>query len=240
MQRIYAIESLADELSNKFLEQQRNERYILGITGTPGSGKSTLASSLVTSLNHRKEVGFAALVPLDGFHYPESFLLRRGWSDRKGAPYSFNVEAYYQLLRTLRDEPSKTTLCPSYDRSFGDPVPDTFVIGKQCKIVITEGIYLLLTEPSWDKVKNVLDESWYLDVPLAITRQRVIKRHIFYGRTHQAAIHRFENNDLLNTQTVRKTRHLADKIFCYTDLMDLSKHSNTTEYERIPLQAIRE
>src|SRR3954451_4458492 len=68
---------------------------LLGITGAPGAGKSTLAGALARRAT-------LTVVAMDGFHYADVELTRRGLLERKGAPETFDAEGYAALLRRVR------------------------------------------------------------------------------------------------------------------------------------------
>src|SRR4051794_33302946 len=75
-------------------------RAILGIAGPPGAGKSTLARLVVAAIETRRP-GWAAYVPMDGFHLADVQLARLGLLDRKGAPETFDAAGYAALLERL-------------------------------------------------------------------------------------------------------------------------------------------
>ncbi len=74
-----------------------DRRIVVGIAGSPGAGKSTLAEQLVGRLYPA-----AALLPMDGFHLPQSKLVALGRRDRMGAPDTFDVEAFRATLVAIR------------------------------------------------------------------------------------------------------------------------------------------
>src|SRR5882757_6401406 len=76
-------------------------RALLGLVGAPAAGKSTLARRLVTGVNERVGADTAAYVPMDGFHLSNAQLDRLGRRDRKGAPDTFDVDGYVDLLDEL-------------------------------------------------------------------------------------------------------------------------------------------
>jgi pantothenate kinase len=54
-------------------------------------------------------------------------------------------------------------------------------------LVITEGNYLLLEVAHWAGVREQLDEVWFVDADDELRRDRLVQRHIRFGRTPQAA-----------------------------------------------------
>src|SRR6478735_5447282 len=96
-----------------------HRRRVLGITGAPGSGKSTLAASLAALLSPA-----AAVLPMDGFHLANAELERLRRRDRKGAPDTFDADAYVSVLRRLRSGDDSVVHAPAFDRVIEEPVAD--------------------------------------------------------------------------------------------------------------------
>lgn len=185
-------------------------RFLLGITGPPGAGKSTLANALAASvLDEGRKAGLA---PLDGFHLSNETLDSLGLLSLKGAPQTFDAEAFVGYLRRLRDDPRTTVLWPDFDRSAERAVPGAISIVASTRLVITEGNYLLLEQPPWHEVRRLLDQAWYLDVPAEILRRRLIDRAMAYGHPADHAVRHVDESDLRNAELVAQTKHLADLI----------------------------
>ncbi len=85
----------------------------------------------------RGAAGHAAVLPMDGFHYPNAYLDAHTIADRqgrevvlrsvKGSPPSYDVEGFIETLRRLRA--GEAVAAPRYDRRLHDPVPDDIRIG---------------------------------------------------------------------------------------------------------------
>ncbi len=117
---------------------------LLGITGSPGVGKSTVAASLGLPV-----------VPMDGFHYADVELVRRGVLDRKGAPETFDAAGYAALLRRVgANEPD--VVAPMFERDLEQPLAGAIFVPPD-GTVVTEGNYLLLDEPRWRAVRDAID-----------------------------------------------------------------------------------
>lgn len=182
-------------------------RRLLGLTGPPGAGKSTLAGALVRALG-----ASAALVPMDGFHLAGAELLRLGRHDRKGAPDTFDVAGYVDLLRRLRDPGPEPVHAPDFDRRIEEPVAGAIRVGPAVPLVITEGNYLLLPAQGWAQVRPLLDEVWYVDADPDERVARLIRRHIRYGRTPGDARAWVLRSDEANAALVASTRERADLV----------------------------
>jgi pantothenate kinase len=184
-------------------------RFLLGITGPPGAGKSTLAHALAASVLDAQ--GSTVLVaPLDGFHLSNETLDSRGLLSLKGAPETFDATGFVESLRQLRNDPGATVLWPDFDRRAERTVPGAISIDASTRLVITEGNYLLLEQPPWDEVSELLDQVWYLDVPANILRRRLIERAMAYGRAEDDAVRHVDASDLRNAELVSRAKHSAD------------------------------
>jgi pantothenate kinase len=82
---------------------------------------------------------------------------------RRGAPFTFDAEAFIQLVTTLKTTPVTTSLepeiiisAPSFDHAAKDPVENAICISSRSRIVIVEGNYTLLNQNPWNDVA----ESW--------------------------------------------------------------------------------
>ncbi|MFD6697951.1 MULTISPECIES: nucleoside/nucleotide kinase family protein [unclassified Microbacterium] len=183
------------------------ERRILGITGTPGAGKSTLCTALGEALGED-----AAVVPMDGFHLANNELVRLGRRERKGAPDTFDVDGYANLLRRLREQPSNAIYAPRFDRALEESIGSAVLIPAGTPLIITEGNYLLYRELGWDRVRDILDEGWYVDISADLRSERLISRRQQYGDTAQDAAAWVDAVDEPNAAIIESTRDHADLI----------------------------
>ncbi|MGW4768939.1 nucleoside/nucleotide kinase family protein [Nocardia sp. NPDC004278] len=187
-------------------------RYVLGIAGPPGAGKSTLSKSIRDELNNRAGRMCAEIAPMDGFHLPNAVLRTTNDLERKGEPHTFDVTAYLDALRRLRDTSiGEPVPWPTFDRAIEEPTPAGVVFDRH-EIAITEGNYLLLDEGAWSGVRDLLDEVWYLDVEREVIEQRLLRRHIRGGRSADAAKIKVHDSDLRNADLIAGTRDGADLV----------------------------
>lgn len=183
------------------------QRRILGITGAPGSGKSTLAEALVNALGDQ-----AVLVALDGFHLANAELHRLGRHASKGAADTFDAAGYVNLLRRLRARDEEVVYTSFFDRGIEESIACAVPVPRDVPLVVTEGNYLLVEGPRWGPVQPLLDECWYVDLDEDVRMERLIARHMRYGRSAAEAYERSHGSDQNNAELIHATRTRADRI----------------------------
>jgi pantothenate kinase len=192
------------------------QRQILGIVGPPGAGKSVLAQVLVTRLTERGlRVGLAAM---DGFHLAGAELDRLGRTQRKGAPDTFDVLGYLNLLRRLRRRDEAVVYAPLFDRALEEPIGSAVPLPRELNLIITEGNYLLGEAERWADIRAMLDECWYVELNEQVRLERLVERHIAFGRSREQARERAYGSDQRNARLVVDSRRLASRIVVVPDL----------------------
>ncbi len=175
---------------------------LLGITGAPGVGKTTYAAALGLPV-----------VPMDGFHYADVELVRRGLLARKGAPETFDAEGYAALLRRVRagGPGGPGVVAPSFDRVLEQPLAGALWV-PPTGTVVTEGNYLLLDEPRWRAVRAEIDVVWHLHLDDAVRRERLVARHVAFGKTPAEAAAWVARVDEPNARLVEAAATRADLV----------------------------
>jgi pantothenate kinase len=185
------------------------QRRILGLAGAPGAGKSTLAQAILEALPGR-----AVVVPMDGFHLANVELERLGRASRKGAEDTFDSAGYVALLARLRTQRHhEMVYAPAFRREIEEPIAGAIPVMPEVPLVITEGNYLLLQRGHWQAVRPLLHEAWYVDVDPRLRVQRLIARHVQFGRDEDAAREWVQRTDEVNAALIESTRGRADLVF---------------------------
>ena len=202
-----------DDLTSRILKltaSRMGDRVIVGIAGVPGAGKSTLAERLTAVLSQRLGASEVAHVPMDGFHLADVTLDRLGLRPRKGAPETFDALGYAALLHRLR-ESGDLVYAPGFDRTLEQPLAGSIAVSPGAKVVVTEGNYLLLGA-EWDRAKEQLDEVWYCRAPEELRQERLLARHVQFGKTPEFARAWIDQIDQPNAQLIEATANRADLI----------------------------
>lgn len=201
---------LAD-LIRRHAERTGAARLIIGLAGGPGSGKSTTAARLMDEFTLRGER--AAVVPMDGFHLAQRQLKAQRLVEIKGAPETFDAFGYLALLQRLRAHGDEVVYAPTFDRTLDESVAGAIAVTPDVRYIITEGNYLLLDVHPWPAVRAVLDAVWFLDPGEDIRVNRLVRRHIQFGRTPNAALKRATSgSDAVNAELIAGTRQRADLV----------------------------
>ncbi len=180
-------------------------RFIVAIAGPPGAGKSTLSAKLNAVLPE----GASEVVPMDGFHYDDAVLERRGLRSRKGAPETFDFAGFEALMKRIRaGEPD--VAIPVFDRSVELSRAAAAVIGGDVRFVLVEGNYLTLDEEPWSRLAPLFDFTVFLDVPRAELERRLRQRWREHGRSEADALAWIATNDMPNIERVLARRRPVD------------------------------
>jgi pantothenate kinase len=160
-----------------------DRRILVGIAGAPGAGKSTFATQLAADVD-------GMVLPMDGFHLPQLRLVELGRRERMGAPDTFDVDGFVTLLGSLRPafgKPGQRVPAPGFDRTAEEPEPGAIPIDARHRILLIEGNYLLHDADGWERVAPLLDATLFVHLDHVTRHDRLIARHIAFGKTPVAA-----------------------------------------------------
>lgn len=182
-------------------------RFIVAIAGPPGAGKSTLSQQLHDLLPE----GSVAVVPMDGFHFDDAVLERRGLRGRKGAPETFDYAGFEALLKRIRaGEPD--IAIPVFDRTIELSRAAAAIIPAEVKFILVEGNYLTLDEAPWSGLAPLVDFNIFVDVPRFELERRLMQRWHEHGKSDDEARAWIASNDMPNIDRVLARRRQADLV----------------------------
>lgn len=197
-----SVSELADHYASWLSTASTGSRLLIAIVGAPASGKSTLAQKLVKTINEFV-AGAAMALSMDGFHFDDDVLIPRGWRSRKGAPHTFDVASFHDVLVRLRTNNEPFVVAPRFDRSTESSRSAAIAIDRTVRIVVVEGNYLLYDGKPWASLAELFDESIFIDVDEETLEARLRERWSSHGVTVVESARRIFENDLPNGRTVR-------------------------------------
>jgi pantothenate kinase len=189
-----------------------SSRAILGVAGSPGAGKSTLVDVLLERIRTVKGDDWVAHIPMDGFHLADAQLDRIGARARKGAPDTFDSAGYAHLLKRVKAEIDDPVYVPGFDRTLEQPLAAALVVLPSARLVVTEGNYLLLDRPHWARARGAMDAVWFVASEENERIERLVARHIEFGKTPEEARAWVATTDQHNSDLVAGTVGSADRV----------------------------
>ena len=201
-----SIELLFEQIET--LLDSQSARSLIGIVGKPGAGKSTV----VEEIEKRYKPNEVSIIPMDGFHLSNEELIKLGRRDRKGAPDTFDVEGFISLTKKVKHEPQVNHKFPIFHRENEASVENEGLVPKESKVVVIEGNYLFSSAHNWDGVFPRLDHTWFIEIDDEVRIERLIARHIRYGKPPAEAENWSRGSDEANARFIELTAHRASNI----------------------------
>ena len=196
--------AIADSIIEK---ADGSKRFIVAIAGPPGAGKSTLADALHAELLRRGET--SAVLPMDGFHMDNGILEDRGLLKRKGAPETFDVRGFLDIVAAIR-EADEEVLVPVFDRSREIAIASARPVSAETRIILAEGNYLLLDEAPWTRLAPLFDLTIFVGPAYEVLEQRLRQRWVHYGLDEDGIQWKLYGNDLPNGKRIIDHSRPAD------------------------------
>jgi pantothenate kinase len=169
-------DSIARSYSKLAGELRGGQRLFIGICGPPAGGKSTFAKWLVDQVNSNGS-RLAAVLGQDGYHRKNRDLEATGLRHRKGRPETFDPGFFLRDLSKVRDGHGQDITTPIYSREIHDTV-DGNVIPASARLIVVEGIFLLLDTPPWNELRGIMHETLYLSRSWPDCRRTLLQRQI--------------------------------------------------------------
>jgi type I pantothenate kinase len=157
--------------------------YLLGLAGSVAAGKSTTARLLQRVMQADPSHRTVAIVPTDGFLYPNKVLAERGLMHRKGFPESYDLRPLLTFLFDLKAG-KRPVEAPIYSHLLYDVVPGQTIEVSDADVVIVEGLNILQlasgSAPSQGEVvvSDFFDFSIYLDADEDVLRRWYVERFL--------------------------------------------------------------
>jgi pantothenate kinase len=204
--KLSSISKVTQKIIDRSASQQR---VIVAICGAPGAGKTTFSSELQELLTSGSSSLSTQVIAMDGFHFDNATLIEKGLLSVKGAPNTFNVSAFEDLLKNIANQ-QQDLWAPVFDRDLEEVIENAFRIETESQVIIVEGNYLLLDQPSWRHLKQYFDISIFIEVPQKELQQRLVQRWLDQGYDLASAQQKAIDNDLVNGKLVITNSHRAD------------------------------
>ena len=107
-------------------------------------------------------------------------------------------------------------MAPGFDRDLEQPLAGAVPVPPTAPLVVTEGNYLLLDDPSWAAARGCLDAVWHVVCDPAVRLPRLLARHVASGKSTAAARAWVARVDDPNASLVESARSRADRVLDVT------------------------
>jgi len=162
--------------------------FVIGLAGSVAAGKSTTARVLRALLARWPSHPDVALVPTDGFLFPNAVLEARGLMARKGFPESYDLKRLLDFLADVKSGRAAVE-APVYSHLIYDVLGHQTLVVDRPDIVIVEGLNVLQPAelPEDGKaipfVSDFFDFSIYIDATEALVETWYVERFLRLRQT---------------------------------------------------------
>lgn len=200
-----------EHLLRRLLEWRDGKRRVVAFAGPPGAGKSTVVGRLKSGLD-AAATGSAEILPLDGYHFDDAVLAARGDLARKGAPHTFDVDGFRNMLDRLCADDGRDIAVPVFDREIEIARAGARIIAGSTRLILAEGNYLLLDRPGWRDLAARFDLTVMVTAPEDVLSARLRQRWHGLGYAPDRLEAQVEGNDLPNMRLVLASSRAADLV----------------------------
>ena len=162
--------------------------FIVGLAGSVAAGKSVTARVLQALLARWPSHPDVALVPTDGFLFPNAVLEARGLMSRKGFPESYDLSRLLNFLADVKSGMARVE-APLYSHLVYDVLTDQTLVVEQPDIVIVEGLNVLQPAKlpkdgeAIPFVSDFFDFSIYIDATETLVETWYVERFLRLRQT---------------------------------------------------------
>ena len=132
------------------------------------------------------------------------------------------MHGYAALLQRLRNPRESVVYAPGFERTLEQPIAGVIPVFPAATTILTEGNYLLLDRPGWDGVRKQCTEIWFCEQDNGLRIQRLIERHIRFGKSPAEAEAWVRTVDEKNAELIQATKEKADVV---VTLEEASSHA---------------
>ncbi len=162
--------------------------FVIGLAGSVAAGKSTSARVLQALLARWPSHPNVALVPTDGFLFPNAVLQERGLMTRKGFPESYDLPTLLNFLGDVKSGKARV-VAPVYSHVVYDVLQGQTLAVEHPDIVIVEGLNVLQPAilpkdgETIPFVSDFFDFSIYVDASEALVEHWYVERFLRLRQT---------------------------------------------------------
>jgi pantothenate kinase len=113
---------------------------------------------------------------------------------------------------------------PQFRREIEEPIAGAIAVPRDVPLIVTEGNYLLVREPPWAAIRELLDDAWFLAPPEDQRLNWLIRRHEHFGKAPDAAEAWALGSDQRNAEVVSTSRDRADLIIDTSLIAEMATH----------------
>ena len=136
---------------------------------------------------------------------------------RRGAEFTFDASRFVRDIKQAYNDGIASF--PDFDHAKKDPEEGKINFdAKMHRIVLIEGLYVLLNKDPWSQLKQIFSKTYFVDTEDDIIIQRHKTRMTTQmGLTEEEAETRIFGNDMINAEFIKANTSMSDHNILRTD-----------------------